>query len=113
MVKKKDFTSKDTAGLDIVGEITKATSVTTTETDSVKTGKKKKKKANSDLTESSPRFSARFNEKEWLYLEEKHWQTRKTYTELIRELVQADMEAHPEIVACIDELNGNNKNPFA
>ena len=96
MVKKKDFTSKDTAGLDIVGAITEETSA-------------KAEKAEAPKN----RFTARFTDREWAFITEKHWQLRMTVTDILREYVQEDMKKHPEIVASIDELNGNNKNPFA
>lgn len=51
------------------------------------------------------RFTARFTHDEWAYLQEKHWQTRTSITDIIRDLVKKDMEDHPEIVKDIDELN--------
>lgn len=51
------------------------------------------------------RFNARFTREQGLYLEEKKWQTRKSITELLQELVIADMKKHPEIIKGIDELN--------
>ena len=95
MVKKKDFTSKDTAGKDIVGEITEEQSA------EIETQKPKN------------RFTARFTDREWDFITEKHWQKRMSITDILREYVQEDMKKNPEIVASIDELNGNNKNPFA
>ena len=63
----------------------------------------KSKKVKDELTE---RFTARFTSQEWKYLQEKHWQTRTSVTDIIRDLVKADMKKHPEIVKEIDELNG-------
>ena len=51
------------------------------------------------------RYTARFNDTEWAYLQEKHWQTRTSMTDIIRDLVKADMKKNPDIVAQIDELN--------
>lgn len=85
---KKDFTKKDAKSVDVVGDITK------------------EKSASSDkLSKNAPRFTARFDELEWAYLSEKHWQERRSITDIIRELVQEDMKKHPEILAGIDELN--------
>lgn len=63
---------------------------------------KKTKKTKDDLSE---RFTVRFTQDEWEYLQEKHWQTRTSLTDIIRDLVKADMKKHPEFIVTIDELN--------
>ena len=70
MVKKKDFTSKDTAGLDIVGAITEETSAKAEKPEAPKN-----------------RFTARFTDREWAFITEKHWQLRMTVTDILREYV--------------------------
>lgn len=44
------------------------------------------------------RFTARFNDEEWAYITECHWQKRKSITDIIRALVREDMRKHPEIL---------------
>ena len=55
--------------------------------------------------ELNNRYTARFNDAEWAYLQEKHWQTRTTMTDIIRDLVKADMKKNPQYIADVDELN--------
>ena len=91
---KKDFTQKDSKGIDLVGSITEETSADTKD-------------------ELTGRLTARFNEEEWAYLTEKHWQWRMTYTDIIRDLVREDMKKHPEIMEKADELTGSlHFNPY-
>lgn len=93
---KKDFTKKDAESVDTV----EALRADTAPADQKTTGKKA-----TDKEKIENRFSARFTDREWEYLTEKHWQTRTTITDIIRALVQEDMKKHPEILASIDELN--------
>lgn len=44
------------------------------------------------------RFTARFDNEEWAYITECHWQNRKSITDIIRSLVREDMRKHPEIL---------------
>jgi hypothetical protein len=97
MAKKvTNFTAQDAESVDTV----EALRADTVPAEQKSTGKKA-----TDKEKIENRFSARFNDREWEYLTEKHWQTRTTITDIIRELVQADMKKHPEILASIDELN--------
>lgn len=102
MTRKKDFTTKETIDTrDTVRAIatndTKATSRTRATKNTPAT------KAEDDKAEY--RYNARFTMREWAYITEKKWRTRKTVTAILQELIEEDMKKHPEIIKTIDELN--------
>ena len=104
MVKaKKDYTAKDAqnVNIDLVEGITEA-QTTTTAAAKKKTGKKTEIK--SEVPQN--RFTARFSDLEWKYLQEKHWTDRISVTDILRQYVQADMKKNPDILKRVDELNG-------
>lgn len=102
--KTTNYTAKDAqkVNIDLVDGITEATAATP---------KKSVKKESTKKEVPQNRFTARFNDKEWAYLQEKHWQDRRPITDILREYVQADMKKHPEVLANADELT-NPKNLF-
>lgn len=103
MVKaKKDYTAKDAqnVNIDLVDGITEAQTATTAA--AKKTGKKDESK--SEVPQN--RFTARFSDLEWKYLQEKHWTDRISVTDILRKYVQADMKKNPDILKRVDELNG-------
>lgn len=72
------------------------------------TGKKKREYNRLDPTKPAPkeyRFTARMPGEYGVYLNEKAYQQRTTVTAIIQQLIKADMEAHPEIMEGLDELN--------
>lgn len=72
------------------------------------TGKKKREYKRLDPTKPAPkeyRFTARMPGEYGVYLNEKAYQQRTTVTAIIQQLIKADMEAHPEIMEGLDELN--------
>lgn len=101
---KKNFTQKDAESVDTVEALRNEQRA-----EQKKEAKKQKTvtpKVNPDTPEC--RFTARFNEKEWEYLTEYHWQKRIAITDILRRLVQEDMKKHPEIMETVDELNAKN-----
>lgn len=71
-------------------------------------GKKKRTYNRLDPTKPAPkeyRFTARMPGEFGVYLNEKAYQERTTVTAIIQQLIKADMEAHPEIMEGLDELN--------
>lgn len=104
MARKTDYTAKDAqkVNIDLVDGITEATSAATPK-------KAVKKESKKEVPQN--RFTARFNDIEWAYLQEKHWQDRRPITDILRDYVRADMKKHPEVLANSDELT-NPKNLF-
>lgn len=100
MAKKTDYTAKDaqSVNIDIVGGITEATAAAAP--------KKTVKKNDSKKEIPQNRFTARFNDLEWKYLQEKHWTDRIAVTDILRKYVQEDMKKNPDILKRIDDLNG-------
>ena len=98
---KKDFTAKDAQNIDLVDELTENITVKSKDNKGVYVEGVAKKK---DIPQN--RFTARFNDTEWKYLQEKHWTDRISVTDIIRQYVQEDMKKNPEILKKIDELNG-------
>ena len=95
---KPNYTAKDAEAaanidIDIVNGITNATSTKTKTTTKTK----------SEIPQN--RFTARFNDEEWAFIQEKHWTQRINITDILREYVREDMKKHPELVKGIDELN--------
>lgn len=77
----------------------------TTSTQSTK-GRKSTKDTNDQEKEAlTYKFNARFTERQKLYLQEKMWRDRTNITQILVDLVNADMKKHPEILKAIDELN--------
>ncbi|MBR2545380.1 MAG: hypothetical protein IKE93_04375 [Erysipelotrichaceae bacterium] len=97
MVKaKKDYTARDAQDIDLVDGITEG------QTAAAK--KPVKKDSKSEVPQN--RFTARFSDLEWKYLQEKHWTDRISVTDILRQYVQADMKKNPDILKRVDELNG-------
>ena len=72
------------------------------------TGKKKRGYTRLDVRKPAPkeyRFTARMPGEYGVYLNEKAYRERTTVTAIIQQLIKADMEAHPEIMDGLDELN--------
>lgn len=72
------------------------------------TGKKKRRYTRLDVRKPAPkeyRFTARMPGEYGVYLNEKAYRERTTVTAIIQQLIKADMEAHPEIMEGLDELN--------
>lgn len=72
------------------------------------TGKKKRGYTRLDVRKPAPkeyRFTARMPGEFGVYLNEKAYRERTTVTAIIQQLIKADMEAHPEIMEGLDELN--------
>lgn len=72
------------------------------------TGRKKRSYNRLDPTKPAPkeyRFTARMPGEYGVYLNEKAYRERTTVTAIIQQLIRADMEAHPEIMEGLDELN--------
>ena len=72
------------------------------------TGKKKRGYTRLDVRKPAPkeyRFTARMPGEYGVYLNEKAYRERTTVTAIIQQLIKADMEAHPEIMEGLDELN--------
>lgn len=72
------------------------------------TGRKKRAYNRLDPTKPAPkeyRFTARMPGEYGVYLNEKAYRERTTVTAIIQQLIRADMEAHPEIMEGLDELN--------
>ena len=89
MTKKKDFTTRET--------VDTVRTIATNDTPETKDTK--------DTAKAEYRYNARFTMKEWAYLTEKKWRTRQSITAILQNLIDEDMEKHPEIVETIDELN--------
>ena len=72
------------------------------------TGKQKRRYTRLDVRKPAPkeyRFTARMPGEYGVYLNEKAYRERTTVTAIIQQLIKADMEAHPEIMEGLDELN--------
>lgn len=72
------------------------------------TGKKKRGYTRLDVRKPAPkeyRFTARMPGEYGVYLNEKAYRERTTVTAIIQQLIKADIEAHPEIMEGLDELN--------
>lgn len=72
------------------------------------TGKRKRGYNRLDVRKPAPkeyRFTARMPGEYGVYLNEKAYRERTTVTAIIQQLIKADMEAHPEIMEGLDELN--------
>lgn len=95
---EKDAKKVETSNIDIVNGLLGQPTAATPETDKVI-----RKKAKPDTPQN--RFTARFSDEEWNYIQEKHWQTRTSITDMLREYVREDMKKHPEFIKGIDELN--------
>lgn len=102
---KKSFTEKDakTSAPTAAAFIGTAN---TTSTNDIKNTKGRPATTDIEAKGDDYRFNARFTALQGKYIQEKAWQTRKSITATLQNIIEEDMEKHPEIVKAIDELNG-------
>lgn len=109
---KKDFTKAEGDTYSNAGDFIAAASENISNTENVEktTNTKRKKYTRLDVTKPAPkeyRFTARMPGEFGVYLNQKAWREHSTITQVIQDLVAADMatEEGQEILAEIDELN--------
>lgn len=101
---KKSFTAKD-------AQATKTPdafigTANTTNTNDTQNIKGRPATTDTEAKADDYRFNARFTALQGKYIQEKAWQTRKSITATLQNIIEEDMKKHPEIVKAIDELNG-------
>lgn len=104
--KKKDFTAADRSKYS--GIIGAASTEDTTNTKNTENTKDTRHYNRLDPREEAPkeyRFTARMPGEYGRFLNELAYQRRSTVTAEIQKLVKAEMDAHPEVLASLDELN--------
>ena len=102
---KPDFTAKEpkatkTAPASFIG------AANTTNTNDTQSIKGRPATTDTEAKADDYRFNARFTALQGKYIQEKAWQTRKSITATLQNIIEEDMEKHPDIVKAIDELNG-------